>query len=229
MSDDRGAATGVGESAVADLLPRLKHAGCNLLVSGNVSHATTGRATRRLLGAPDLDRKRVLVRTPDAPPVTDLLPVGVAAADPDVRVFEYRTDGPGPGGPDAVAPSAAPGPSHGADTLDALGRRVSAAVDDFVSCPTGLVGGELRLSVSSLGPLVADADAASVERFLRRTTDAVADARGLGHVCSPGPRADIATLPLERLFDGYVDLRERARAEHRLSFPSARPTAWIDL
>lgn len=228
MSDDRGAATGVHESAVADLLPRLKHAGCNLLVSGDVSHATVGRATRRLLGAPELDRKRVLVRTSGAPPAADLLPSGVDPTDPDVRVFEYRTDGPGPDGPDA-ATSVTPGSSHGADTLDALGRRVSAAVDDFASCPTGLVGGELRLSVSSLGPLVADEDAASVERFLRRTTDAVVDARGLGHVCYPGPRADVVALPLDRLFDGYVDLRERARPEHRLSFPPARPTAWVDL
>lgn len=223
MSDDRGAVTGAHEPAVADILPQLKHAGCNLLVSGNVSDATTSRATRRLLGAPELDRKRVLVRTSGAPPVADLLPVGVDSTDSDVRVFEYRTDG------FASADSAVSATADDSDTLDALGRRVSAAIDDFESCPTGLVGGELRLSVSSLGPLVADGETASVERFLRRTTDAVVDARGLGHVCYPGPRADVATLSLDRFFDGYVDLRERAHAEHRLSLPSTRPTAWVDL
>ena len=141
MSDDRGAVARVREPAVADLLPRLKYAGCNLLVCGNVSDATTSRATRRLFGAPELDRKRVLVRTSGAPPVADLLPAGVTVDDPDVRVFEYRTDGVAAANSDASGVSGTSDASDSLDTLDALGRRVSAAVDDFASCPTGLVGG----------------------------------------------------------------------------------------
>jgi hypothetical protein len=214
MSDDCRAARGEREPAVLDTLPRLKRRGCNLLVTGTVSEATANRATRRLLGAPDVERKRILVRTVDAPPVAELLPTGVTADDSSVRVFDYR---PTDAERDAF------------DSLGGLVSAVSSAIDDFASRSTPLVGGELRLSVPSLGSLVATHDAASVERFLRRLTDAIVGVRGMGHYRYPGPRVDVATLPLDRLFDGFVDLREHARPQHRVSLSTTPPTEWVDL
>jgi hypothetical protein len=211
MSDDCRAARGEREPAVLDTLPRLKRRGCNLLVTGTVSDATANRATRRLLGAPDVERTRILVRTVDAPPVAELLPTGVTADDSSVRVFDYRSADPE------------------WDSLGGLASAVSSAIDDFASRSTPLVGGELRLSIPSLDSLVATHDIASVERFLRRITDAIVGVRGMGHYRYPGPRVDVATLPLDRLFDGFVDLRERARPQHRLSLSTTPTTEWVDL
>lgn len=209
MSDGRRA-TGGGEPAVVEALPRLKREGCNLLVTGAVSEATTCRATRRLFGSPTIERKRILVRTADAPAVGDLLPTGVDASDPSVRII------------DASAYAAE------RDSLDALGSAVSAAVDEFGSHSTPLVGGELRLSVVSLDSLVVAYDFASVERFLRRITETVSTVRGMGHYRYSGSRDD-ATFPRDSLFDGVVDLRERGRPEQRLSVPEAGPTDWLGL
>lgn len=197
--------------AVASLLPHLKRGGCNLLVAGDVSEATVSRATQRLLGSPDVERKRILVRTADAPSPTDLLPVGVRDDDDTVRVVDYgaaRSDG---------------------DSLRQLERGVSAAVDEFRTARTPLVGGELRLSVTSLDSLVDGFDPDAVEQFLRRTTRLVGEARGMGHYCYRGPRTDLSDLPLDRLFDGFIDLRDRTRPEQRLSVPSLATTDWVAL
>ena len=162
MSDGRRA-TGGGEPAIVEALPRLKREGCNLLVTGAVSEATVCRATRRLFGSSTIERKRILVRTADAPAVGDLLPTGVDTSDPSVRVIEAS----------AYAAER--------DPLDALGEVVSATVDEFRSCSSPLVGGELRLALVSLDSLAAGHGHASIERFLRRITDAIATARGMGH------------------------------------------------
>jgi hypothetical protein len=219
MSRDRRVARGARERDVTDVLPRLKREGCNLLVTGSVSAETANRATQRLLGAPEVERKRVLVRTHGTAPVTDLLPVGVTPNDPTVRVFDY-------GNYDAES-----------ESLRTLGRDVSNAIDEFRSGPTSLVGGELRLSVVSLGPLLVDNDVPSTERFLRRTTQAVADARGMGHYRYPGPRSEFGARSFDpdHLFDGILSLRERVGPEQRLSIPATVPTVptnstdWVEL
>jgi hypothetical protein len=211
MSGDRRAVKGEhGPSAVA-LLPRFKRDGCNLLVSGAVSASTANRASQRLLGSPDLDRKRVLVRTSESEPVDGLLPPGVSAADRDVRVVQHST------------------PSDGGDSLAALSRRVAEAVTAFDSLSPPLVGGELRLVVTSLDSLLADYGVRATERFLRSVTDAVSSVRGMGHYRYPGPRAELSSLPTERLFDAFVDLRDTPATEQRLSIPPSRSTDWLDL
>jgi hypothetical protein len=209
MSDGRRA-TGGGEPAVVEALPRLKREGCNLLVTGAVSEATTCRATRRLFGSSTIERKRILVRTADAPAVDDLLPTGVDASDPSVRVI------------DASAYAAE------RDPLDALGEAVSAAVDEFCSRSPPLVGGELRLAFVSLDSLAAGHGRDSIDRFLRRITDAIATARGMGHY-RYGSSRDDTTRPSDDLFDGFVDLRERSRPEQRLSISEVGPTDWTSL
>lgn len=211
MSDDRRIPDGRDEPAVTSALPRLKREGCNLLVAGAASTEAADRLTRRLLGSPGLDRTRILVRTDDSHPVTGLLPAGVSLDDPSVRRFDYS----------AYATRT--------DPLASFGRDVVAAVDEFGSRPAPLVGGELRLVVTSLDPLVADHEWTAVERFLRRVTDAVVDARGMGHYRHLGSRAELSGVPVERLFDAFVDLREGEAAEQRLSIPALESTGWMEV
>jgi hypothetical protein len=211
MSDDRRTPNARNAPAVTSDLPRLKREGCNLLVTGAVSMEAADRLTRRLLGSPGLDRTRILVRTDDSHSVARLLPAGVSLDDPSVRRFDYSAY------------------TARADPLASLGRDVVAAVDEFGSRPTPLVGGELRLAVTSLDPLVVDREWTAVERFLRRLTDVVVDARGMGHYRHLGSRADLPGPPPERLFDAFVDLRDREAPEQRLSIPALEPTGWTEV
>jgi hypothetical protein len=205
MHDDRRAARRPS-ARPADRLRRLKREGCNLLLAGAVSDATATRATRRLLGSTELDRKRVLV-VPGGTAAGDLLPSGVSADDPAVSVVAYDAAGP--------------------ESLPDLAGRAAEAVRGYAAAD-GLVGGELRLAVASLGALVDDHDVRDVEAFLRRVTAAVRDARGIGQYRYAGPRADLPFRP-GRLFDGAVSLRDRSGAEQRLSFPSGESTDWVAL
>lgn len=210
MSNDRRAAMGERGQSAVELLPRFKREGCNLLVSGSVSEATANHATRRLLGSPDLERQRVLVRTEDATPVGELLPAGVSLTDAGVRVVQYRA-------------------SDDEDTLASLARRTAETVDAADSYSSPLLSGELRLAVTSLESVLVDHDALAAEQFLRSVTDAVSDVRGMGHYRYDGPRAGLSALPVERLFDAFVDLRDRPHTEQRLSVPHRRSTGWLDL
>lgn len=211
MSDNRRAAPGGdGASAVARL-PELKRTGCNVLVTGTVSETTLARATRRLFGAADLDRTRVLVRTASGACARDFLPATVDSDSSSVVRFDI----------DAYEAASNP--------LAALCDDVVAAADDFAAGSRRPVGSEFRLSVTSLDGLLTASDARAVGRFLDRTTGAVTDVRGMGHYCYDGPRSALSALPLDRLFDGFVELRDRSRAEHRLRLPQSPPTDWTDL
>jgi hypothetical protein len=214
MSGDRRAVGGEHGPSAVELLPRFKRDGCNLLVSGTVSESTANRASRRLLGSPDLDRKRVLVPTGGPGSVDGLLPPGVSTDDRSVSVVQHRT------------PS---DDGDGGDSLATLSRRVTEAVTAFDSLSPPLVGGELRLVVTSLDALLADHDVRATERFLRSVTGVVSSVRGMGHYRYPGPRADLSSLPTERLFDAFVDLRDTPATEQRLSIPPSRSTDWLDL
>jgi hypothetical protein len=211
MSGDRQAVRGEHGVSAVGLLPRLKREGCNLLVSGAVSETTANRASQRLLGSADIERKRVLVRTESTGSVDGLLPPGVSTDDRDVRVVQYRSC------------------PEDADPLASLSRRVAEAVTAFDSLSPPLVGGELRLVVTSLDSILADHDALAIEQFLRCVTDAVSGVRGMGHYRYADSRAGLSSLPIERLFDAFVDLRETPDAGQRLSIPSRQSTDWLDL
>jgi hypothetical protein len=216
MSSDRRTAADAERRSTLERLPQFKRRGCNLLVTGAVSESTANRATRRLLGSPDLERRRVLVRTDDAP-VADLLPAAVDSRSPTVTVIDSRDSQP------AAPPAADTGP------LAPLGTAVVDAADAFGGGALGCVGGEFRLSVTSLSQLLDDHGVGAVERFLQRVTAAVTRVRGLGHYRYAGPRAELSTLPVDRLFDGVVELRDRATPEHRLSLARTASTDWVEL
>jgi hypothetical protein len=210
MSNDRRSAIGERGQSAVELLPQLKREGCNLLISGSVSEATANYATQRLFGSPDIERQRVLVRTEDATPVSELLPAGISLTDADVRVVQYRAD-------------------DDEDALASLARRITETVDAADSRSSPLLSAELRLVVTSLKPIIVDHDVLAAEQFLRSVTDAVSDVRGMGHYRYDGPRAGLSALPIERLFDAFVDLRDRPHTEQRLSIPHRRSTGWLDL
>ncbi len=210
MSGDRRAVGRERGLSAVDLLPRLKREGCNLLVTGAVSETTANRASKLLLGSPDLDRKRVLVRTENTGSVDELLPSGVSTDDRDVRVVQYHSC------------------PEDTDPLASLARRVAEAVTAFDSLSPPLVGGELRLVVTSLDSILADHDALAIEQFLRCVTDTVSGVRGMGHYRYTDSRAELSSLPVERLFDAFVDLRDQPAAGQRLSVPSRQSTGWLD-
>lgn len=211
MISDRRAAFGAERRSAVERLPAFKRRGCNLLVTGAVSEATANRATRRLFGAPDLERTRVLVRTDDADE-RHLLPATVDPTAPTVTVIDRRET------------------AHaGTDLLAALGTAVVEAAADFEAGARRCTGGEFRLSVTSLDRLLADYDAAAVERFLRRVTDAVTGVRGLGQYRYAGPRSERSAPSFDHLFDAVVELRDGSHAEHRLRPSHASPTDWVDL
>ena len=216
MFSDRRPAADAERRSTASRLPQFKRRGCNLLVTGAVSETTANRATRRLLGTSDLERRRVLVHTDDTP-VADLLPAAVDSHSRTVTVIDSRADRP-----------AAPADAD-SDPLARLGTAAVDAADAFGGGAPGCTGGEFRLSVTSLGRLLADHGVVAVERFLRRLTEAVTRVRGVGHYRYIGPRADLSTLPLDRLFDGFVELRDGANPEHRVSLLRTTPTDWVDL
>lgn len=214
MCSDRRAAADAMRRSVLDRLPQLKRGGCNLLVTGAVSQETAHRATRRLFGAPDLERTRVLVRTDDSDE-SDLLPAAVDSSSPAVTVIDFDFDS------DDDADTTA-------DPLSALGAAVVEAADAF-GAGSRRCAGEFRLSVTSLDRLLLASDVAAVERFLRRATEAVTSVRGLGQYRYAGPRSELSALPLDLLFDAFVELRDQPGAEHRVSLSRAPPTDWVEL
>ena len=211
MADNCRVVSDMDRRSVVARLPALKRNGCNVLVSGAVSHTTLTRATRRLFGAVDLDRTRVLVQTDPTVCAREFLPAALGPGSPSVLVFEIG------------AYESAP------DPLAALCDDVIATIDDFAARSSQPVSGEFRLSVTSLDRLLTAYDASAVEDFLHQTTEAVIAVRGMGHYCYDGPRSALSTLSLDRLFDGFVELRDRAQAEHRFRLSRSSPTDWVDI
>lgn len=223
MFRDRCTALGAERRSLPERLPALKRRGCNLLVTGDVSERTATRATRRLFGDPTLARTRVLVHSSDTE-VDDLLPATVDRDDPMVTVIDATAVA-------APATEAAEADSDAADTDDPLAVLEAAVVeraDAFGATSPRRTGGEFRLAVTSLDRLRSDHAPGAVERFLCRTTEAVRSVRGLGHYRYAGPRSDLSALPLDRLFDGFVELRDRPDVAQRISCPQTEPTNWVE-
>src|SRR6056297_1667963 len=75
-----------------EVLKRLKHDGCNLLITGSVSEDVTTEATRTLLGAANAERKRIVALTDSrAGNVRERLPSGVGSDDADVWLVDQDT------------------------------------------------------------------------------------------------------------------------------------------
>ena len=215
-----------------EVLKRLKHDGCNLLVTGAVSKDVTVQATRTLLGAPNAERKRVVAladsRRGNA---TERLPTGIDSDDSDVWIIDQQTS-------QRSVPQAAQGgevdlPTAGdnRDTLAHLREEVIVAIDYFETVDGGLDPSELRLSVSSLGRLAHEHGPETVAQFVRSVSAMVRGVHGMAHYHLPRPDDDVVDC-LSPLFDARIELRKRdgLPTEQRWHVPEyGQTTDWVRL
>lgn len=213
-----------------EVLQALKQEGCNLLVTGAVSGEVTDAATRRLLGAPFEDRKRVLALADAAlDRVDDRLPGGCRRTNPDVTVVARRN----------AARSTAATPAAGVDSdrvvasdLRAFREAICDAVAGYDEAADGLDPAEFRLSVDSLRLLLDDNDRDEVSRFLRAVTALVSGVNGMAHYHLPvADDADVVSS-FAPLFDARIELRRRegVTPEQRWHVPEYDAhTAWVRL
>ncbi|UPW00250.1 hypothetical protein M0R88_17290 [Halorussus gelatinilyticus] len=216
-----------------EVLKRLKHDGCNLLVTGAVSEDVTVQATQTLLGAPDAERKRVIaLADPSAESAYERLPPGVESDDPDVWIIDQ--DACQRSVPKAAESATASLPSEGTDR-SALGRlreEVVVAIDFFADADGGLDPSELRLSVSSLGRMAHEHDPDRIARFVRSVSAMVKGVHGMAHYHLPRPDDDEVVEQLGPLFDARIELRKRdgLPTEQRWHVPQHdQTTEWVRL
>lgn len=212
----------------ATTLKRLKNEGCALLVTGDVPPRDLRAATRTLFGAPGEGRRRILALTdPAIGEEADVLPVSAHPANQHVRVLDYR-DRARKAGETTIERS--PFASPGEEVLDAVHLETTRALADLT--PADPAGGQVRLSVSSLPPLLHRADLEEVERFVRATAAQVRGVRGMAHYLLPVEEGAGWVKDLAPLFDGRIELRSKADGppEHRWHLPGReRTSGWLDL
>lgn len=218
-----------------DALAELKAGGCNLLVTGEVDAKVTDAMSRRLLGAADQPRKRVVVLADRTTADADrMLPNGVHADDAGVAVVDHAlsTRGATAGDqPAADQPAAGPKPAGSEPNPERLRRKVSTTLVDVETAAGGFDPAELRLSLVTLRPLVDRYGVDAVERLLRGVRAHVAGVSGMAHYHLP--LADDATpvAELAPLFDARIELRVQngVGPEQRWHLPELGTSPWIRL
>lgn len=213
------------------MLRRLKREGCNLLVTGEVPVAVTDAATRRLLGAPFEERRRILAFTnAGVDRVASRLPGGCRPSDPDVRIIEQRDctrSTVADRSNDAGFPVTGVGPE-----LADLEAAVREAISAFDGPGDGLSPSELRLSLDSVRLLVDDHGTDAVVGFLGTVTADVTEVGGMAHYHMPMPDDSPAVETLSSLFDARIELRQRDgfAPEQRWHVPAyGMVTEWVGL
>ncbi|WP_433625075.1 DUF7504 family protein [Halomicrococcus sp. NG-SE-24] len=222
-----------GEDAVRDLdavLRTMKREGCHLLVTGEVDARVADRATRRLFGDPNYDRKRVLAAPDSSTHVDRYLPVDVSPTDPAVWVVDPtgRERSIPPSAEDRTLPDA---DGDGSD-LDRLRQELVQAVTFYADAGDGLAPAELQVGVASADALLERDDRHAVEQFLRTLGALVRGVDGMGHVRVALPDDHPTVASLSPLFDARIELRRRDGLvpEQRWHVPDRDvTTAWTQL
>ena len=220
-----------GDDAPPDIdtyLQRLKREGSLLLVTGTVDETISGIATRRLLGDPNCDRKRVLAF---ADPVADdyvdyCLPSGTSRRDPDVRVV--TPDGTRRGEPGPERPPA--GRVDRAD-VEQLRRGLTRAIAHY-DANADLAPAELRVGVASLVAFLDATDRSAVERLVRTLGEVARGLDGMAHVHLPVADTAPVVDDLSPLFDARIELRQRETflPEQRWHVPqNGITTVWTEI
>lgn len=209
------------------VLKRLKHAGCNLLVTGRVPEAVTARATRLFLGSPSQRRRRVVALTDTTQDdVAALLPGAARPDDDDVRVVDHR-NGERTAAAVESADSNAKLPTDGLRTLR---EDVHESVDELLAAPGPVEPGELRLSVVTLRVLVDRHGVDAVRSFVDDVGRQVTDVDGMAHYHLPIPDDAEAVERLEPAFDARIELRQAdGISMQRWLIPGVGRTNWVAL
>lgn len=201
-------------------LSRLKDGGCNLLVTGTVGTDVTDAMSRRLLGASDHSRKRVIALIDRSiGDAEDLLPQGVSVGDPSVAIVDHsvttrdgtttqgtstriETDEPlwrgGRGGRTGTGEHA---------SVDHLQRELCVAMADLEAESAGFEPAELRVAVVTLRTLLDHYDVEAVERLVRSVRAHVLGVSGMAHYHLPLPDSDELVQQISPLFDARIELR----------------------
>lgn len=210
-----------------EVLSRFKREGCSLLITGEVSPEVTAMATRRFLGAPFEDRKRILVLTDsDALTPRAHLPGGCHPGDDDVTIIRHETLSRSA----SVRDSTDDSPGITVDgTLPALEDEITTAIDGYVT--DELQPAELRVALNSLYPLLADNEYADVVQFARALSERIESACGMSHFHLPAPEGSAVVESVGSLFDARVELRRNGPdAEQRWHIPAyGQETNWVSL
>lgn len=210
-----------------EVLSQFKRDGCSLLITGEVSPDVTAMATRRFLGAPFEDRKRILVLADtDARAARAHLPGGCHPEGDDVTIIERETISRSASTRDSTSDP----PTVTVDgSLATLGEEIVAAIDAYEA--EGLDPAELRLAINSLYPLLADNDYTTVVRFIREVSEAVEAVDGMSHYHLPAPEGSALVESVGTLFDARVELRRNGPdAEQRWHIPTyGQETNWVSL
>lgn len=182
-----------------ELLTRLKRRGCNLLVVGETETSVRQRASRRLFGAPLASRTRLLVTVGDVSPDRWLPAEGSVV---DVGILTR-------GSPDA---------GMEAPVRKTLVEQIS----DVDADP-----GEYRVGVTSVAPLLNDADCTPTLEAIR---EAVVDVNGMGHYHLAAPIDTVLDRGVDEGFEAVLELRKQGDAQERWHVPSRDlTTPWVPM
>lgn len=227
-----GGSTRIPPAEFRSILSRLKDEGCNLLVTGEVGADVTDAISRRLLGAADHPRKRVvaLADRTDAD-AEHLLPEDVNATGPDVVIVDHplctRNSEAATGQP-APEQAAIPDSQTHAHRLQ---QEVCEAIVDLEMDAGGFDPSELRLAVVTLRTLLDRDGPDGVERLVRGVRAHVRGVDGMAHYHLPLPDCARPVQRLSGLFDARIELRAENGhpPEQRWHLPDDRVSPWIRL
>lgn len=220
------------------VLSGLKDGGCNLLVTGEVGTDVTDAMSRRLLGAPDHPRERVVVLA-DRPCVDAdrILPEGIGVADPGVVVVDHSPcTRDGTTASRHVKTRRAPGTEStrdgaavGRTGADRLQQELCATFADLETAAGGFEPAELRLALVSLRTLLDRYGEDAVERLVRGVRAHVAGVAGMAHYHLPLADDAAAVRRLAPLFDARIELRVEngLPPEQRWHLPGEGYSPWI--
>ncbi|MFB6235438.1 MAG: hypothetical protein ABEH81_10810 [Halopenitus sp.] len=182
-----------------ELLMRLKHRGCNLLVVGETDPSVRRRASRRLFGAPLASRTRLLVTVGDVTP-DRWLPAEGSVVDAGILTRGSPVD----------------------VREDSFRATLAEKIADVDAAP-----GECRVSVTSIAPLLDDAECRPTLDAIR---EAVVDVNGMGHYHLAASIDTVQERGIDDEFDAVLELRRDGDAQERWHVPSRNLiTPWVPM
>lgn len=233
------------EATFAQRLADLKESGASLLVTGETDEQTRAWTSQMLFGETDRPRRRVVLCVGSNAHPNHYLPLEVFSGDQHVRAIVdettvrspsntltasagsgvFRVDGPTAEPVTAVAQGGAEA------TLEEIETALLDAIHDVVSNEP-LDGGELRVGVASVAPLIARFGIERVAAFCRTIASAVRRYDGIVHFHVPLTDEAARLSRLASVADARVEVRDDGRVEclwHLTSDDTDITAGWLPL